>query len=99
MSKIRDYGMKNIFYFNITYGCNSNCIFCYSHNTCHNNTSHNEMTADVFKKYIEERNVSEHDRIIINGGEPLLHTQIEEILHLLNSYNCEVLIYTNGRLL
>lgn len=91
--------MRNIYYFNITYGCNSNCIFCYSHNTRHNNISHNEIPFDVFKKYIEEKNVSEHDRIIINGGEPLLHTHIKEILYSLISYNCEVLIYTNGRLL
>ena len=39
------------------------------------------------------------DRIILNGGEPLLHTEFKDILTAVSSYGCEVLIYTNGRLL
>ena len=39
------------------------------------------------------------DRIIINGGEPLLHPELMTMLHYLDEKDCEVLIYTNGRLL
>ena len=99
MSEVRKKTMKRIFYFNITYGCNSNCIFCYSHNTWHNSVPHNEMTIEAFLEYLEENSVDEKDRVIINGGEPLLHTRIMELLVSIKKYGCEVLIYTNGRLL
>lgn len=91
--------MKRIFYFNITYGCNSNCVFCYSHNTWHNSMPHNEIDAEAFFAYLDEMNLNRDDRVIVNGGEPLLHTQIENILLGLRKYQCEVLVYTNGRLL
>ena len=89
----------NIYYFNITYGCNSNCIFCYSHNTVHISQNHRAITFTQFKSYMEEKKVSSMDRIIINGGEPLLHPELMTMLHYLDEKDCEVLIYTNGRLL
>lgn len=88
-----------IFYFNITYGCNSNCIFCYSHNTWHNSLPNREMTAAQFFDFLDDNNLCELDRVIVNGGEPLLHTEIDAILNVLVHYGCEVLVYTNGRLL
>lgn len=88
-----------IFYFNVTYGCNSNCIFCYSHNTWHNSKPHNEMPANQFFDYLEANCLCASDRVIVNGGEPLLHTEIDTILVNLIKYGCEVLVYTNGRLL
>ena len=91
--------IKRIFYSNITYGCNSSCIFCYSHNTRHNGTTFNEISKDSLVEYWNRMDVRENDRIIINGGEPLLHSEINEILIEAGRFNCEVLIYTNGRLL
>lgn len=91
--------MKRIFYFNITYGCNSNCIFCYSHNTWHNAQPHNEMTVEQFFAYLDDKELSAKDRVIVNGGEPLMHTEIGKILGGLLPYGCEVLIYTNGRMI
>lgn len=91
--------MKRIFYFNVTYGCNSKCIFCYSHNTCHSGVTHNEISLEEIFEFLEKYNTSSGDRVIINGGEPLLHSEIETILLRLRKYDCEVLIYTNGRLL
>ena len=87
-----------IFYFNITYGCNSNCIFCYSHNTKHSKKTYNEISSEAFFKYLDDNNLKPEDRVIINGGEPFLHSQIDCILKGLQTYGCEVLIYTNGRL-
>lgn len=91
--------MKRIFYSNITYGCNSNCIFCYSHNTRHGEKNYNEISLSSLMEYWIRKGLSENDRVIINGGEPLLHSEIQEIIELLNNFGCEVLIYTNGRLL
>lgn len=88
--------MSRIFYFNITYGCDNNCIFCYSQNTYHGSRTHNEITLRQFKDYLEEKKISQDDRVILNGGEPLLHTQFTDILHYLRDIGCEVLVYTNG---
>lgn len=89
----------NIFYFNITYTCNSNCVFCYSHNTIHSGRIHNEVELNDFVNYLRCNKVQETDRVIINGGEPFLHSNIISILQSLLEFNCEVLIYTNGRCL
>ena len=89
----------DIHYFNITYTCNSNCIFCYSHNTIHSGNVHKEISYIDFTDYLTRKKVCSHDRVIINGGEPFLHTQIIDILKFLEGIKCEVLIYTNGRLL
>ncbi len=88
-----------IFYTNITYGCNSSCVFCYSHNTKHTKSTYNEISKDALVEYWDRMCVCENDRIIINGGEPLLHTNFMEIISAARKYGCEVLIYTNGRLL
>lgn len=99
MSEIERFVSKRVFYFNITYGCNSVCMFCYSHNTKHNSVSHNDIDINEFFRYVSEKNITSRDRIIINGGEPLLHPNIEDILNGLSIIGCEVLVYTNGRLL
>lgn len=88
-----------IFYSNITYGCNSNCVFCYSHNTRHNGCTYNEIDVNDFLDYLNEQKICIEDRVIVNGGEPCLHSQIEYMLCELDKIGCEVLIYTNGRLL
>ena len=90
---------KRIFYTNITYGCNSNCVFCYSHNTKHTQKTYKEISKEILVEYWNRMGVGKNDRIIINGGEPLLHTKFEEILNATHRYGCEVLVYTNGRLL
>lgn len=90
---------KRIFYANITYGCNSSCIFCYSHNTKHSKYTYSEVSKDALVEYWNKIEVSHKDRIIINGGEPLLHTEFNDIIEATCEYGCEVLIYTNGRLL
>lgn len=89
----------NIYYFNITYTCNSNCVFCYSHNTIHNGMKHNEISLECFVDYLKTKNIQKSDRVIINGGEPFLHSKIIELLKVLIAFECEVLIYTNGRCL
>lgn len=90
---------KRIFYFNITYGCNSSCVFCYSHNTRHDGRTYHEMSPEQFEEYLDSHHVGKEDRIIINGGEPLLHTDFVKILLKALEYSQDVLVYTNGRLL
>ena len=89
----------NIYYFNITYSCNSNCVFCYSHNTIHSGRKHNEISLNDFVDYLRLNDINKDDRVIINGGEPFLHSEIMDILKSLLDFECEVLIYINGRCL
>lgn len=89
----------NIYYFNITYTCNSNCVFCYSHNTIHTGRKFNEIDLNDFMEYLKSQRIQESDRVIINGGEPFLHSKVLYILKSLLDFKCEVLIYTNGRCL
>ncbi len=89
----------NIYYFKVTYTCNSNCIFCYSHNTIHSARPHKELDFNDFKEFLLREDLKSEDRVIINGGEPFLHTSIMSFLIWLKEFECEVLIYTNGRLL
>lgn len=90
--------MKRIFYSNINYSCNSNCIFCYSHNTIHTGKPHKEIACQKLSEYWTRFKVDSFDRVIINGGEPLLHQEITEIFNVLTQLGCETLVYTNGRL-
>jgi len=47
--------------------------------------------------YLHKQKVCKNDRVIINGGEPLLYSHIQELLEALIEFKCEILIYTNGR--
>lgn len=91
--------MSRIFYFNITYGCNNSCVFCYSHNTTHDSSTYNEIPFDEFSSYLLRSKLTQNDRVILNGGEPLLHSELLELLKFTDNVGCETLIYTNGRLL
>jgi len=90
--------IKHIFYFNINYACNNHCVFCYSHNTIVSK-KHDECSFQEIQRFLESAKLGPLDRIIINGGEPLLHSEIIEILRYLQAQKCEVLVYTNGRLI
>lgn len=90
---------KRIFYFNITYGCNNNCVFCYSHNTRHDSKIYNELTLDRFKEYLNENAISSEDRVILNGGEPLMYSELKDMFSILKEIGCETVTFTNGRLL
>ena len=61
----------SIYYFNITYRCNSRCMFCAAdipiNSSCH------EMQIEDFRNELDKENVGENDRVIVNGGEPTLH--------------------------
>lgn len=88
---------KRIFYFNINYDCNNKCIFCYSHNTLDSIINKNILTFTEFRNFLRKNNVTKLDRIILNGGEPLLHKEINLYLEFLSELGIETLIFTNGR--
>ena len=58
-----------------------------------------EIELTDFMDYLKRMGIGETDRVIVNGGEPFLHSQIVDLLKNLKTIGCEVLIYTNGTLL
>lgn len=84
-------------YLNITYKCNSSCLFCAADLGIHHNESE-EMSYEKLVDILEESSLGEGDRIILNGGEPTLHKDFIEIVRLCADKKLFIDIYTNGKL-
>lgn len=92
------YTMNDIYYFNINYMCNQDCVFCFSHNTQIKN-HHNNISIEQFSDILVSNHIQSSDRIIINGGEPTIHPNFIAILKMAVKSQAEVVLYTNGQLL
>lgn len=86
--------MGNVCYFNVNYECNNACRFCFSHNV---GIDKREMSISSFAKIIDKCNAD--DLIIINGGEPTLHSQFCEMVDIVVNKSLLCNIYSNGRIL
>ena len=85
---------KQIIYSNITYCCDNFCKFCFLDFRRKGNT---DIQIADFENYLSEfRHV---DRIILNGGEPLLHQEILKLIKIAKKYTNELVIYSNGNML
>ncbi len=84
----------SVYYFNITYRCNSNCIFCAANHPIDKNTS--EISVDEFRKTLLDLNVGSRDRVIINGGEPTVHRDFWAILDAISECGAKIDLYSNG---
>ncbi|MDQ1267253.1 MAG: hypothetical protein QG635_2407 [Bacteroidota bacterium] len=75
--------------------CNLYCDGCYRENrdSSHKSIEEIKKELDVFKKFRKT------DSISIAGGEPLMHPQICDIVHLIRSYGWKPVINTNAQLL
>ena len=84
----------NKIYIEITNYCNLNCSFCSK-----DNRIKHEMTIEEFKHIVNE--IEDYtDSIYLHvKGEPLLHTNLDEILSICDENNLKVRITTNGTLL
>ena len=81
-------------YIEITNICNLKCKFCPE-------TSRNKeyMSIENFEKIIEK--IHKHTKLVCLHvkGEPLLHSNLEELLEILEKYNLKANITTNGTLI
>lgn len=84
----------SIYYFNITYRCNSNCIFCAANHPVWKDDS--EMPLDEFTLRLRENKVGPNDRVIVNGGEPTVHRNFWQILDLINDTGATIDLFSNG---
>lgn len=75
-------------------GCNLNCSYCDTRWACAEDCQSDEMTPLEIYEYIKSTNVN---NVTLTGGEPLLHSNIFELVEMLSkdsSINVE--IETNG---
>ena len=85
---------KMVYYFNITYRCINNCIFCIADS----GQQHDDIGLEQFKKIVEEENIRDAE-IILSGGEPTILPHFLEILDKANSTGSNIILMTNGRTL
>ncbi|MDD3340675.1 MAG: radical SAM protein [Bacilli bacterium] len=78
-------------YIEITNQCNLSCSFCSK-----DHLPAKEMTLHEFKHVLKEINPYTDYLYLHVKGEPLMHTQFDEILFLCKKYNKKVNLTTNG---
>ncbi|MBI5212173.1 MAG: radical SAM protein [Nitrospirae bacterium] len=78
----------------ITDRCNLKCKHCYI-----GKPLNNELTVSEIKPVLNEFEKMQGLRLLITGGEPLMHSRFGEINSLLPEYNFRKILFTNGLLL
>ncbi len=78
----------------ITDACNLRCRHCYI-----GDTGRNELTPDQVRKVLREFEEMQGLRVLITGGEPLVHTRFHEINEMLPDFFLRKVLFTNGVLL
>lgn len=86
-----------VFYFNITFRCNSNCMFCAADHPILKEQT--EMTLEEIKQILKDNQVGAGDRVIVNGGEPTIHRSFWEILDAIDQCGAKIDLFTNGQTL
>ncbi len=79
----------------ITNKCNLKCRHCYIGNT----GKHNELSVNKIRDILKEFEQMQGLRVLITGGEPLLHNEFEEINEILPHFFIRKVLFTNGILL
>ena len=78
----------------ITDACNLRCKHCYI-----DSPGQNELTVDQVEKVLREFEEMQGLRVMITGGEPLVHSKFHEINEMLPDFFIRKVLFTNGVLL
>lgn len=78
----------------ITTACNLRCRHCYI-----GKSRVTEIERETIRNVLDEFQEMQGLRLLITGGEPLLHTRFKEINSLLPEYGFRKVLFTNGVLL
>ena len=83
-------------YIEITSVCNEKCIYCYNEKEI---KKVNYIKFEHIKHLINQCNKDILEGIVLSGGEPLLHNEIDDILRYLNHEGINIAIISNGTLI
>ena len=86
---------KRVFYFNINFDCNNDCVFCAA-GSRETRSLRKRMSASQISRILKDFNVGAKDTVVINGGEPTVHPEIISILNDAISRRAFVYLFTNG---
>jgi len=78
----------------ITDNCNLKCKHCYI-----GKPENNELSIEEIEAVLDEFEIMQGLRLLITGGEPLMHKYFNEINALLVKYKFRKVLFTNGLLL
>ncbi|MCX9085479.1 MAG: radical SAM protein [Candidatus Methanoperedens sp.] len=79
---------------NITNNCNLKCKHCYL-----NNPGKLEMDPVLFEKTVSQFEEMGGLKLMISGGEPLIHSRFWELMEILQSHELRVILLSNGTLI
>jgi pyruvate-formate lyase-activating enzyme len=88
--------MDRTIYFNVTFACNSRCIFCaadFYGNSCNNIP---DLGETDFRRILTKLSAQPGDSVIINGGEPTIHKDFFGLLTVLRDFGALPIVFTNG---
>ena len=86
---------NKVYYFNITYRCNNSCLFCAA--DLEANNTEQEMPISELLAFLDDHNVDQKDRIIVNGGEPTVHQDFMRFIDAINERGALIDLFTNGK--
>jgi radical SAM protein with 4Fe4S-binding SPASM domain len=78
----------------ITDRCNLRCRHCYI-----GEQTGNELSAGRVRTVLNEFEEMQGLRVLLTGGEPLLHSRFDEINEMLSGRSLHTVLFTNGKLL
>lgn len=76
-----------------TSGCNLRCWFCDSYHTSWEPT---HAWVEVDEIVAEVQSHSQADHVVITGGEPMIHDEIEPLIERLSEFGYHITVETNG---
>src|SRR5450759_533945 len=79
---------------NITNICNLKCKHCYLQDP-----GKLEIDLDIFEKTVSQFEEMGGLKLMISGGEPLIHSRFWELMEILPSYELRVVLLSNGTLI
>ena len=86
-------------YIELTNVCNLQCIYCYKKGI--NTNGPRYFDVNLLRKVLDDLHSETVEPIlfVLEGGEPLLHPQLSEIIQCIKYFNYPIDILTNGELL
>ena len=81
--------------FHLTKACNLECIHCYADSSPHVDRS-NELDTGAWLRIVEEFAKNGGERILLTGGEALVHRGCKEIMMAAKQSGLHVTLFTNG---